>query len=106
MRALGCRFALDDFGTGFSSFAYLRSLDVDYIKIDGSFVRDLEGSPMSGSVVRSITDIAHVLNKRTIAETAETESICDALRTLGSSEERRVGNECVSTCRSRRSPCH
>src|SRR3546814_18055601 len=68
MRALGCRFALDDFGTGFSSFAYLRSLDVDYITIDGSFVRDLEGSPMSGSVVRSITDIAHVLNKRPIAE--------------------------------------
>lgn len=83
MRALGCRFALDDFGTGFSSFAYLRSLDVDYIKIDGSFVRDLERSPMSGSVVRSITDIAHVLNKRTIAEHAETESICAALRALG-----------------------
>ncbi|MDP1697094.1 MAG: EAL domain-containing protein [Xanthomonadaceae bacterium] len=83
MRALGCRFALDDFGTGFSSFAYLRSLDVDYIKIDGSFVRDLEGSPMSGSVVRSITDIAHVLNKRTIAEHAETESICATLRAMG-----------------------
>jgi diguanylate cyclase (GGDEF)-like protein len=83
MHALGCRFALDDFGTGFSSFAYLRSLDVDYIKIDGSFVRDLEGSPLSASVVRSITDIAHVLNKRTIAEHAETESICAVLRALG-----------------------
>lgn len=83
MRALGCRFALDDFGTGFSSFAYLRSLDVDYIKIDGSFVRDMENSPMSATVVRSITDIAHVLNKRTIAEHAETGSICAALRTAG-----------------------
>ena len=83
MHALGCRFALDDFGTGFSSFAYLRSLDVDYIKIDGSFVRDLEGSPLSASVVRSITDIAHVLNKQTIAEHAETESICAVLRALG-----------------------
>jgi len=83
MRALGCRFALDDFGTGFSSFAYLRSLDVDYIKIDGSFVRDIEGSPMSASVVRAITDIAHVSDKRTIAEHAETDAICAALRMAG-----------------------
>jgi diguanylate cyclase (GGDEF)-like protein len=83
MRALGCRFALDDFGTGFSSFSYLRSLDVDYIKIDGSFVRDLEASPLSGAVVRSITDIAHVLNKRTVAEHAETLPVCSALRMLG-----------------------
>lgn len=83
LRALGCRFALDDFGTGFSSFAYLRSLDVDYIKIDGSFVRDLDASPMSKAVVRSIIDIAHVLEKATIAEHAETVAVCAALRELG-----------------------
>lgn len=83
MRVLGCRFALDDFGTGFSSFSYLRSLDVDYIKIDGSFVRDLEASPLSSAVVRSITDIAHVLNKRTVAEHAESLPVCSSLRMLG-----------------------
>ena len=83
MRGLGCTFALDDFGTGFCSFNYLRGLDVDYFKIDGSFVRDLESSPLSMAVIRSITDIAHVLRKRTIAEHTESEAVCDALRTLG-----------------------
>ena len=68
MRALGCRFALDDFGTGFCSFSYLRSLDVEYFKIDGSFVREMDTSPLAAEVVRSITHIAHLLDKRTIAE--------------------------------------
>lgn len=83
MRGLGCRFALDDFGTGFCSFAYLRSLDVDYFKIDGSFVRELSTSPLSTAVVRSITDIAHVLQKATIAEHTEDEAVCVTLRALG-----------------------
>ncbi len=83
MRSLGCAFALDDFGTGFCSFNYLRSLDVDYFKIDGSFVRDLESSPLSTAVIRSITDIAHVLNKQTIAEHTENDAIFTALRDLG-----------------------
>jgi diguanylate cyclase (GGDEF)-like protein len=83
MRALGCRFALDDFGTGFCSFNYLRALDVDYFKIDGSFVRDLESSPLSMAVIRSITDIAHVLDKQTIAEHTENEAILASLRELG-----------------------
>lgn len=83
MRALGCRFALDDFGTGFCSFNYLRALDVDYFKIDGSFVRDLETSPLSMAVIRSITDIAHVLDKQTIAEHTENEAILASLRELG-----------------------
>ena len=83
MRSLGCAFALDDFGTGFCSFNYLRSLDVDYFKIDGSFVRDLESSPLSMAVIRSITDIAHVLNKQTIAEHTENDAIFAALRELG-----------------------
>ena len=83
MRDLGCRFALDDFGTGFCSFGYLQHLDVDYLKIDGSFVRDLEQSPLAEAVIRSITDIAHVLDKRTVAEQAETEAQLDILRRMG-----------------------
>jgi diguanylate cyclase (GGDEF)-like protein len=83
MRDLGCRFALDDFGTGFCSFGYLQHLDVDYLKIDGSFVRELEQSPLAEAVIRSITDIAHVLDKRTIAEHAESTAQLDHLRRMG-----------------------
>ena len=83
LRSLGCAFALDDFGTGFCSFNYLRSLDVDYFKIDGSFVRDLRDSPLSTAIVRSITDIAHVLDKKTIAEQVEDKEACELLRSLG-----------------------
>jgi diguanylate cyclase (GGDEF)-like protein len=83
MRALGCRFALDDFGTGFCSFAYLRSLDVDYFKIDGSFVREMDTSPLAAEVVRSITHIAHLLDKRTIAEHTENRALLESLRALG-----------------------
>ena len=88
MRDLGCRFALDDFGTGFCSFGYLRDLDVDYLKIDGSFVRDLDnvqddGRGLSEAVVRSITEIAHLLGKRAVGEQAETESQLQHLRALG-----------------------
>jgi diguanylate cyclase (GGDEF)-like protein len=83
MRGLGCTFSLDDFGTGFCSFNYLRGLDVDYFKIDGSFVRDLDSSPLSMAVIRSITDIAHVLRKKTIAEHTESEAVCATLRSLG-----------------------
>jgi diguanylate cyclase (GGDEF)-like protein len=83
LRALGCRFALDDFGTGFCSFNYLRSLDVDYFKIDGSFVREMDSSPLAAAVVLSITQIAHVLDKRTIAEHTENHRQRDALNDLG-----------------------
>ena len=83
LRALGCQFALDDFGTGLCSFNYLRALDVDYFKIDGSFVRDMDRAPISLEVVRSITRIAHVLNKLTIAEHTETAAQRDALIELG-----------------------
>ena len=83
MRDLGVRFALDDFGTGFCSFGYLQHLDVDYLKIDGSFVRELGQSPLADAVIRSITDIAHVLDKRTVAEQAETVAQLDLLRAMG-----------------------
>lgn len=82
MRALGCRFALDDFGTGFCSFNYLRNLDVDYFKIDGSFVRDLQNSPLSTAAIKPITDIAHVLNKKTTAEHCESEALAEILLSL------------------------
>jgi EAL domain-containing protein (putative c-di-GMP-specific phosphodiesterase class I) len=83
VRALGCRFALDDFGTGFCSFGYLRSLDVDFFKIDGSFVRDVDSSPLSLAIVRSIADIGRVMQKETIAECAESEAIRQRLMELG-----------------------
>lgn len=83
VRALGCRFALDDFGTGFCSFGYLRSLDVDFFKIDGSFVREVETSPLALAIVRSIADIGRVMKKETIAECAETEAIRRRLAELG-----------------------
>jgi diguanylate cyclase (GGDEF)-like protein len=83
LREIGCRFALDDFGSGFCSFNYLQNLDVDIFKIDGSFIRDLEFSEFSRAVIRSITDIAHVLNKTTTAEHCESIKIIDLLRQLG-----------------------
>ena len=83
VRALGCRFALDDFGTGFCSFGYLRSLDVDFFKIDGSFVRDIATSTLSYAIVRSIADIGRVMRKQTIAECAENESVRQRLVDLG-----------------------
>lgn len=82
MRELGCRFALDDFGTGFCSFGYLRDLQVDYLKIDGSFVRDLVDSRLSEAVVRSITEIAHLLDMRAVGEQVETEQQLQRLQAL------------------------
>lgn len=83
MRALGCRFALDDFGSGFCSFAYLAHLDVDYFKIDGSFVREIEHSPLALSIVRAIGEIARGLGKLTVAECVETDAIRARVGLLG-----------------------
>ncbi|MBK7146391.1 MAG: EAL domain-containing protein [Xanthomonadales bacterium] len=83
VRALGCKFALDDFGAGFCSFAYLNALDVDFFKIDGSFVRDLHTSPLALAIVRSIAEIARVLHKQTVAECTESESVRTRLAALG-----------------------
>lgn len=82
-RGLGCKLALDDFGAGFCSFAYLRRLDVDFFKIDGSFVRDIESSALSLSIVRSIAEIARSIDKHTIAEFVETDAIRLRLAQLG-----------------------
>ncbi|RMG29146.1 MAG: EAL domain-containing protein [Gammaproteobacteria bacterium] len=83
IRELGCRFALDDFGTGVSSYAYLKGLEVDYLKIDGSFVRHIDQDPVDQALVRSVNEVAHVLGMRTIAEFVETEAARIALRALG-----------------------
>ena len=83
MRALGTSFAVDDFGTGFASYAYLKFLPVDYLKIDGSFVRNLETDPVDRALVSSINHIGHVLGMKTIAEWAETPELVERLRTMG-----------------------
>jgi diguanylate cyclase (GGDEF)-like protein/PAS domain S-box-containing protein len=83
LRGLGCRFALDDFGSGLSSFAYLKNLPVDYIKIDGAFVRGMAADPMDRAVVETIHRIAHVAGVRTVAEAVEEETMLSRLRDLG-----------------------
>lgn len=75
INALGCRFALDDFGSGFSSFSHLKYLPVDFIKIDGLFVRGVVADPSDRAIVHSINDIAHSLGKKTIAEYVENADI-------------------------------
>ncbi len=83
MRELGCRFALDDFGTGMSSFAYLKNLPVDFLKIDGSFVRDLLEDPVDCGMVESINQIGHLMGLRTIAEYVESDKVRERLTEIG-----------------------
>lgn len=82
IKSLGCKFALDDFGIGFSSFSYLQMLPVDYLKIDGSFVRNLDINPTQKAVVQAINAVAHALGKETIAEFVENEKIVEILQEL------------------------
>jgi diguanylate cyclase (GGDEF)-like protein/PAS domain S-box-containing protein len=83
LNMLGCRFALDDFGSGFSSFSHLRNLPVDFIKIDGLFVRGVTKTPSDRAIVQSMNDIAHSLGKKTIAEYVEDAEILKFLCELG-----------------------
>lgn len=82
LHSAGCRFALDDFGTGLASFGYLRTFEVDFLKIDGSFVRDLD-DPVHVVMVQAIASLAAALGIQTIAECAETPEVVERLRGLG-----------------------
>lgn len=83
MKSMGCMFALDDFGSGLSSFAYLKKLPVDMIKIDGEFVRDIIEDPMDRAIVSAINDIGHEIGLTTVAEYVENEQILELLKQLG-----------------------
>lgn len=78
-----CLFSLDDFGSGLSSFAYLKNLPVDFLKIDGLFVKDIATDPVDLAMVRSINEVGHVMGKKTVAEFVENQTILDILKTLG-----------------------
>jgi EAL domain-containing protein (putative c-di-GMP-specific phosphodiesterase class I) len=82
LKEFGVEFALDDFGSGLSSFGYLKNLQVDYLKIDGMFVKDMLVDPIDSAMVKSINDIGHVMGMATIAEFVENDDILRALAEL------------------------
>jgi len=83
LKKLGCRFALDDFGSGLSSFAYLKNLPVDILKIDGVFVRNIVDDPMDEAMVRSINEVGHVMGMTTVAEFVDSDAIIEKLTAIG-----------------------
>lgn len=83
LREKGCSFALDDFGSGLSSFSYLKQLPVDFVKIDGAFVKDIANNQVDYAIVNSINEIAHLMKLETIAEYVEEAETCECLRKIG-----------------------
>lgn len=79
----GCKFSLDDFGSGYSSYAYLKNMDVDYLKIDGAFVKDIINNPADYAIVKSMNEIAHSLGLKTIAEYVENSEINEVIKEIG-----------------------
>ncbi|MEM7804705.1 MAG: EAL domain-containing protein [Pseudomonadota bacterium] len=84
LQEMGCRFALDDFGSGLSSFGYLKQLNVDCLKIDGQFVRDITTDPTDRIFVKSIIDIAHTMNMRIVSEFVENHEVLETVQSMGS----------------------
>ena len=82
-RALGIRIALDDFGAGASSFGYLKTLQVDLLKIDGSFIRDVIDDPLDAAAVRCFVDVARVVGVRTVAEFVDRPEVLQRVREIG-----------------------
>jgi EAL domain-containing protein (putative c-di-GMP-specific phosphodiesterase class I) len=80
---MGCRFAIDDFGSGHASYGYIENLPVDYVKIDGVFVRDLPDNALHRAIVESVHRIGCTLGIRTVAECVETQAIADLLEGIG-----------------------
>lgn len=83
LKSLGCQFALDDFGSGISSFGQLKNLDVDFVKIDGIFVRDIARDPIDRAMVTAINQMAHAMGIRTVAEFVEDGQILQLLKQIG-----------------------
>ena len=83
IRALGCFTALDDFGVGYSSFAYLKDLPVDYVKIDGSFVKDIDTNELNKAIVKSMHDVASAMGKKTVAEFVGSARAIELLKLIG-----------------------
>jgi diguanylate cyclase (GGDEF)-like protein len=83
LKIIGVEFSLDDFGTGLSSYSYLRNLPVDYLKIDGIFVKDIKTNPSDYAVVKSINEIGHFMGKKTIAEYVEDDEVLEILQEIG-----------------------
>ena len=83
LRALGCRFSLDDFGSGMSSFAYLKNLEVDFLKIDGMFIKSIAHNKIDRAMAESINNIGHVMGLQTIAEFVENDQIIAVLKQIG-----------------------
>lgn len=83
LKAFGCQFSLDDFGSGLSSFAYLKNLPVDTLKIDGIFVKEIVENKLDLAMVKSINEIGHVMGMQTVAEFVENDAIVELLREIG-----------------------
>jgi diguanylate cyclase (GGDEF)-like protein/PAS domain S-box-containing protein len=83
LQQLGCHFALDDFGSGMCSFSYLKNLPVDYLKIDGEFIRNISDNPIDAAIVEAMTRISHLMGMKVIAEFVENDDILERIKVLG-----------------------